>query len=199
MKNGGPSAGLALSALIIALSWGCGGGEGVPPSVAPAVAPAPEAAPAAGAELTWAVPKGWVTETPTSGMRKAQYAIPAAAGEAEGGQCAVFYFGPGQGGDIQSNVDRWATQFTLAGGHPTPAITETMVAGRKVLKVTMEGTYNASTMTGGDAVPKPGTLLLGAIVEGPDSNWFFKCTGPSKTMQAHREEFDALVESVRFR
>ena len=40
--------------------------------------------------------------------------------------------------------------------------------------------------------------LLGAIVEGPDSNWFFKCTGPSKTMQAHRKEFDALVESVRF-
>ena len=72
------------------------------------------------------------------------------------------------------------------------------VGGRKVLKVTMEGTYNASTMTGGDAVPKPGTLLLGAIVEGPDSNWFFKCTGPAKTMQEHRKEFDALVESVRF-
>jgi len=227
MKNGGLSAGLALSAFIIALSWGCGGGEEAPPTVAPTVASAPEtvpsappsgappplvdsrgtpvhasseggSAPAAGAELTWAVPKGWVTETPSSGMRKAQYAIPAAAGDAEGGQCAVFYFGPGQGGDIQSNVDRWATQFTGAGGHPTPAITETMVAGRKVLKVTMEGTYNASTMMGGDAVPKPGTLLLGAIVEGPDSNWFFKCTGPSKTMQAHRKEFDALVESARF-
>ena len=143
------------------------------------------------------MPAGWATETPSSEMRKAQYAIPAAAGDAEGGQCAVFYFGPGQGGDIQSNVDRWATQFTGAGGHPTPAITETMVGGRKVLKVTMEGTYNASTMTGGDAVPKPGTLLLGAIVEGPDSNWFFKCTGPAKTMQEHRKEFDALVESVR--
>lgn len=218
MKNGGLSAGLALSALIVALSLGCGpGGE------APTVAPPPEAAPsgtappqagsrgvpahglpqesaapAAGAELAWTVPAGWATETPSSEMRKAQYAIPAAAGDAEGGQCAVFYFGPGQGGDIRSNVDRWATQFTGAGGHPTPVITETMVGGRKVLKVTMEGTYNASTMTGGDAVPKPGTLLLGAIVEGPDSNWFFKCTGPAKTMQEHRKEFDALVESVRF-
>ena len=218
MKKGGPFAGLALWALVIALSWGCGP-KGEAPTVAPPPGAAPSgttrrrsipgasrrtprggtSAPAAGAELAWDVPGGWVTETPSSEMRKAQYAIPAAAGDAEGGQCAVFYFGPGQGGDIQSNVDRWATQFTGAGGHPTPAITETMVAGRKVLKVTMEGTYNASTMTGGDAVPKPGTLLLGAIVEGPDSNWFFKCTGPSKTMQAHRKEFDALVESVRFR
>ncbi len=217
MKNADPSAVLALSALIVALSWGCGpGGE------APTVAPPPEAAPSgatpppvdsrgipahalpgegaapAVVEMTWAVPAGWVTEAPSSEMRKAQYALPAAEGDAEGGQCAVFNFGPGQGGDIQSNVDRWAIQFTGPGGHLTPAIAETMVAGRKVLKVTMEGTFNASTMTGGDAAAKPGTLLLGAIVEGPDSNWFFKCTGPSKTMQAHRKEFDALVESVRF-
>ena len=160
MKMGGPSAGLAVSAFILALSLGCSGGGDVPPSVAPTVASAPESAPPAppsappsgaslplvdsrgepaqapaggesmaGAELTWTVPGGWATETPSSGMRRAQYAIPAAAGDAEGGQCAVFYFGPGQGGDIQSNVDRWATQFTSAGGHPTPAITEMSVAG----------------------------------------------------------------------
>ncbi len=217
MKKGGPSTGLALSALVIALSWGCG-----PAGQSPTVAPPPETAssgtipapaesqgvpahmvpegsatPAAGAEMTWTVPEGWVNEVPSSDMRKAQYAIPAAAGDAEGGQCAVFYFGPGQGGDARSNVNRWAVQFTGPGGHPTPTITDTTVADGKVLKVTMEGTYNASTMTGGDAVPKPGTLLLGAIVEGPDSNWFFKCTGPAKTMREHQKEFDALVESVR--
>ena len=218
--DGGLLSGLALSTLIIALTLGCGGGGEAPQPAAPTAASAPASAPsgdlplvdsrgdtmpaAAGGEsgagsdeLTWTVPAGWVTETPSSGMRRAQYALPAAAGDPEGGECAVFYFGPGQGGDIQSNVDRWAAQFTGTGGHPTPDLTETMVAGRKVLKVTMEGTYNASTMMGGDAVPKPGSLLLGAIVEGPAGNWFFKCTGPKKTMLAQGQEFESLIQSVR--
>jgi hypothetical protein len=131
-------------------------------------------------------------------MRKAQYALPAAAGDPEGGQCAVFYFGPGQGGDIQANIDRWASQLTDAsGGHPTPTVAESNVGGRKVLKVSMEGTYTNSPMMGGDSAPKPGTLLLGAIVEGADANWFFKCTGPKKTMESRRQEFDSLIASVR--
>jgi len=225
MDNRCRAAGLALSVLIVAISPGCGG-QDAPPISTPTVTSTPQTAPGAppsgsqpplvdsrgnavpaapgaesgaseGEEMVWTVPKGWVTETPTSNMRKAQYAIPAAAGDSEGGQCAVFYFGPGQGGDIRSNVDRWASQFSGTGGHPTPAIAESTVAGRKVLKVTMEGTYNPSTMMGGEAAPKPGTLLLGAIVEGPAGNWFFKCTGPKKTMQAHQKEFDALVGSVR--
>jgi len=159
----------------------------------------PPAAPAeAGGGLTWTVPASWIEEPPASSMRKAQYSLPAAPGDPEPGQCAVFYFGVGQGGDIQGNVDRWAAQFAdAAGGHPAPKVTEGTVAGRKVMKVTTEGTYTPSPMMGGDLTPRPGQMLLGAIVEGPDSNWFFKCTGPKKTVQMHRKEFDALIDSVR--
>ena len=159
----------------------------------------PPAAPAeAGGNLTWTVPASWIEEPPASSMRKAQYSLPAAPGDPEPGQCAVFYFGVGQGGDIQGNVDRWAAQFAdAAGGHPAPKVTEGTVAGRKVMKVTTEGTYTPSPMMGGDLTPRPGQMLLGAIVEGPDSNWFFKCTGPKKTVQLHRKEFDALIDSVR--
>jgi len=161
----------------------------------------PSAAPAeAGGSLTWTVPASWIEEPPASSMRKAQYSLPAAPGDPEPGQCAVFYFGVGQGGDIQGNVDRWAAQFAdAAGGHPAPKVTEGSVAGRKVMKVTTEGTYTPSPMMGGDMTPKPGQMLLGAIVEGADSNWFFKCTGPKKTVQMHRKEFDALIDSVRTR
>jgi len=159
----------------------------------------PSAAPAeAGGGLTWTVPPSWNEEPPASSMRKAQYSLPAAPGDPEPGQCAVFYFGVGQGGDIQGNVDRWAAQFVdPAGGHPSPVVTEGTVSGRKVMKVTTEGTYTPSPMMGGDMTPKPGQMLLGAIVEGSDSNWFFKCTGPKKTVLLHRKEFDALIESVR--
>jgi hypothetical protein len=177
-----------------------------PPLVDSRGNPAPSGGGAAGApgesgaaarELAWTAPSEWVPVTPSSTMRKAQYSLPAAAGDKEGGECAVFYFGPGQGGDVQSNIDRWASQLTTeAGAHATPQQVATQVAGMKVLKVSMEGTYAPSPMMGGDTTPKPGTLLLGAIVEGSDANWFFKCTGPRKTMQSHRKEFDALIDSV---
>jgi hypothetical protein len=208
--------GLAIAGLAGFLGAGCGGREEAPskeaaPVAAPATVPplvdsrgrqapvSPDAggAPSREGELTWTTPQGWVTEAPASSMRKAQYALPRASGDSEDGQCAVFYFGPGQGGDVGANVDRWASQFTTpSGGHPKPLVTEGTVAGRKVLKVMMEGTYAPSPMMGGSAEPKSGTLLLGAIVEGPDANWFFKCTGPKKTMESRRKEFDALIGSI---
>ncbi len=147
--------------------------------------------------LVWTDPPGWTVEPPSSSMRKAQYSVPAAAGDPEPGQCAVFYFGAGQGGDVKANVDRWAAQFADAsGGHPVPQISEGRVAGLKVMRVSAEGTYTPSPMMGGDGTPKPGQMLLGAIVEGADANWFFKCTGPKKTMEASRPAFESLVESI---
>ena len=53
--------------------------------------------------LTWTPPSDWVAETPSSSMRRAQYRIAGPGGPAE---CAVFYFGPGQGGDAKANAAR---------------------------------------------------------------------------------------------
>jgi len=191
------------------LGWfGCGGGKeyGTLPQSpsgsdhpgaadsAPAVAsPHPEE----GGELHWTMPPGWKEETPSSSMRRAQYALPRVPGDPRDGECAVFYFGPGQGGDARANVERWASQFSDdSGGSPSPAVAESTVAGLKVTKISVGGTYHPSRMMGGAAEPQPGSLLLGAIVEGPDSNWFFKCTGPQKTMESHRQAFDQMVDSV---
>jgi hypothetical protein len=131
-------------------------------------------------------------------MRRAQYSLPRAEGDERDGECAVFYFGPGQGGAIQANVDRWAAQFVSEQGGPvTPQVVETSPGGLRILNVSIEGTYNPSPMAGGSGVPQSGTLLLGAIVEGPDANWFFKCTGPKNTMEGHEKGFGSLVESLR--
>jgi hypothetical protein len=134
-------------------------------------------------------------------MRWAQYALPPAGADTEEGECVVFYFGPGQGGDPQSNAERWASMFQDAAGQPpAPLLEQSEVGGRSVMKVFVEGTYAPAPMMGGEAAPpKPGYKLLGAIVEGPDANWFFKCTGPLVTMDAHRKAFDALIASIRAR
>jgi len=168
-----------------------------PPAGAPALPPVPEGSGKGANALAWKVPEGWITEQPSSPMRRAQYRVPGKAGD---GECAVFYFGPGQGGDPASNAARWAEQFTLADGSPaqnTMKTSELEVGGQKVLMVEVAGTYKGGmTMTMAPAVAKPGYRLLGAIAPGPDANWYFKFTGPDATINAQRSAFVSMVKSL---
>jgi hypothetical protein len=150
------------------------------------------------AALSWTAPAGWVAETPSTAMRKAQYRVPGAAGDAE---CVVFYFGPGEGGDALTNVQRWATQFTLADGRPGSAgmkVDTRKVGDIDVLVVEVGGTYQGGfRMQQPTEAPKPGQRLLAAIAEGPDSNWFFKLIGPEATVENQRAAFENLVGSLK--
>ena len=130
-------------------------------------------------------------------MRRAQYRITGPGGPAE---CVVFYFGPGQGGDAKSNAARWASQFRRADGSPVGDAVKTReikVGDIAVVLVEVAGTF-ASGMPGGPPGPeKPNHMLLGAIAQGPDANWFFRATGPRATIEAQRAAFDGLVRSLK--
>ena len=156
---------------------------------------APSAAPAAGdSRLQWSTPEGWVEVQPSSSMRIAQYRVPGSGGDAE---CVVFYFGPGQGGDPMANAVRWAGQFSQADGRNSTDVMTTdsqTIGDRSVLTVEVTGTYT-NPMT--DNVARPDQMLLGAIVEGPDANWFFKLTGPESTVSSERAAFEKLIGSVK--
>ncbi len=151
-----------------------------------------------GAPLTWTVPTGWTEQTPTSSMRRAQYRVAGTAGAAE---CVVFYFGPGQGGDAKSNAERWASQFSPADGRSSEAAMKTSslaVGDIQVLLVEVTGTYAGGMAMGGAApAEQPNSMLLGAIAEGPDANWFFKLTGPEATVRAQRAAFEQMIRSLR--
>jgi hypothetical protein len=130
-------------------------------------------------------------------MRKAQYSVTGEAGKAE---FVVFYFGPGQGGNARANVERWAGQFTQPDGRPSQEVmktSQTDVNGIPVTLVEIKGTYQSSPMMGGSIDPKPGHMLLAAIAEGPDANWFFRLTGPEATVESNREVFDSVIGSLR--
>jgi hypothetical protein len=159
-----------------------------------ALAPAafPAAVGAAGG-IQWTVPTRW-TSGGGSTMRVDTYTVPAAKG-AEPGECAVFFFGSGQGGGIDDNVARWGKQFE---GAPAPKRATATVAGMRVTRAEVAGTYLAP---GGPMMQstgkRTGYRLLGAIVEAPEGNVFFKLTGPAATVGAAKADFDALVASFR--
>jgi hypothetical protein len=144
------------------------------------------------AGVRWAVPKGWSAQ-PTRPMRVATYNIPASPGSAAG-ECAVFYFGRGQGGNIEDNLSRWMQQFEKAG---KPRRSERRVREFRVHTIDLSGTYLAPS--GPMMQPQgklPGYRLLGAIVETPQGNVFFKSTGPATTMERARGDFDRMIDSI---
>src|SRR5215831_15585488 len=94
------------------------------------------------AGLKWTPPPGWKS-TGTTSMRAATYPVAAAPGDKEGGECAVYYFGPGQGGSIQANLERWEGQFQGPGGKPAFATTSKItVHGLPVTMIDVSGRYS---------------------------------------------------------
>ena len=147
--------------------------------------------------LTWTAPKAWSVAPSASSMRVVTYRVPAAAGDAEGGEVAVFFFGPGQGGGTQANVDRWIAQFKPEKGSAGPGKPVAMKVGAiPVTIVTTEGTYS-SGMPGGAMTPKPGWALRGGIAEGPEGPVFFKMVGPKKTVLGAAGAFDGLLKTLK--
>jgi hypothetical protein len=131
-------------------------------------------------------------------MRAAEYRVPragAGAGPdpAADAECTVITFGKGMGGSVDDNIDRWVKQLD---GASAPVRTTRTVHGMQVTRVEATGTYLGMQMPGAPASPpRPGSRLIGAIVEAPGGSWYFKLTGPDATVKAAAAEFDALVDS----
>jgi hypothetical protein len=142
------------------------------------------------ADIAWDVPAAWERMENPSPMRKATYKIPKAAGDAEDGDMSVSQ----AGGGLEANVKRWEQQFTDRAGETK---TETKKVGDlEVTIVEVKGTF-ASGMPGMPATePKKSWALLGAIVN-TKTPYFFKLTGPEKTVTGARADFDKLVGSFR--
>jgi hypothetical protein len=147
-----------------------------------------------GAGIQWTVPSTWKADAERP-MRLATYTVPAAPGDSEAGECGAYYFGQGQGGGVQANMDRWIGQFQSKEAAKRDQRT---VHGLKITTVDVSGAYSGmgGPMAKGATAPKPNYRLLGAIVEGPQGSIFFKFTGPAKTVAQNQAAFDKLLASL---
>jgi hypothetical protein len=144
------------------------------------------------------VPAEWTEQTPSSSMRKAQYAVPKIAGDGEDGELAVFYFGPGQGGSVEANIERWIGQISQPDGSSSKDKAKTNkkeIGGMPVTLVDVSGTYSAGMMS--NAPPRQGYRMLAAVAETTEGPWFFKLTGPEKTIAKWSSGFDQFITSFK--
>jgi hypothetical protein len=157
----------------------------------------------AAGELRSKVPEGWTAEKPTSDMRVAQYKLPKAAGDSEDALLVVYYFGQGQGGSAQANIDRWINQIQQPDGRPSKerAKTETMtVNGLQVSTVDVAGNY-AGGMSPDSAPANNKSIyrLRAAVIDTPKGSYFVKLTGPEKTISRWEQAYNDYVKSFEFK
>lgn len=161
------------------------------------------ASPSATGTLSFKAPDGWVVEKPTSSMRTAQYKLPKAAGDTDDASLVLYYFGQGQGGATQANIDRWIGQMHQPDGTDSKerAKSETFtVNGLKVTMVDVVGTYSAEMSPGsGDFASKPNYRLRAAVVETPKGSYFAKLAGPEKTVAHWDQAFRDYLNSFEFK
>jgi hypothetical protein len=131
--------------------------------------------------------------TPPGGMRAAQLEYTGADGKMA--EAIFYYFGQGQGGGTQANVDRWLNAFEEPKDKINSKVEKKKVGSGEITYVEAEGTYK-SGMPGGPTTPKPGTKLLGAIVESANGNVYVRMTGPIATVKSADADFRKMIESA---
>jgi hypothetical protein len=139
--------------------------------------------------LEWKAPPRWQLVPNTSTMRLATYRVPHAPGDAVDAELAITR----AGGSADANAERWIHQFDEA-GQKTSKRTTRSVGLAEVAIVEARGAYSGGM--GKEGSSQPGWALIGAIVPSPGMPYFFKLTGPAKSVFAARGEFDALIGSL---
>lgn len=165
--------------------------ETAAPKTAP-VAPAP-AAPKLG--IDWDVPEGWKEDLRPRMMRAATYNTPGSGGPAE---VSVFYFGVGQGGDVEANIERWVGQFQNVSKESVKR-SESATNGLKRFRVSIAKGDFSSGMPGQTQGVQSNWGMEGAIVETPSGSYYFKMFGPAASVQEQISSFEALLDSIKIK
>jgi hypothetical protein len=142
---------------------------------------------------SFTAPAKWKSTPTASRMRAAQFTVPGKA-KADAAECVFFYFGPGQAGGAQANLQRWVQQFAA---DPKPVIkTEEAKHGETpVVYLFAEGTFMSGPPFGGAKVPKKDYGMAAAVLGTKPGYIFVKMTGPNATVEAARADFKKMIES----
>lgn len=148
-------------------------------------------------EFTFKFGKPWIRQQPVSSMRAGQLLYEQKDENLTDIELVIFFFGAGGGGGVQANIDRWLGQFE---GTPESKTEEKEMGGKKVVLLTAKGTFldtapGAGPFSGGPKTAKPDYTMLAAILPSEQGAVFLKLTGPDKSVEAMKEDFDKFVAS----
>ena len=138
--------------------------------------------------LAWRAPERWQSVPNTNAMRLATYRVPGAPGDDDAELSVVQ-----AGGSVSANAARWMGQFDEASRSAAKVATR-KVGVLDVTVVEVQGNYAGGM--GMDRSSRSGWAMRGAIVPTAGMPFFFKLTGPVRSVSAASAEFDVLIGSL---
>jgi hypothetical protein len=144
-------------------------------------------------KITLSAPEGWNRREPSSNFVLAEFYLPGAGDSAKDGRLTVS----AAGGDIESNIERWRSQF---GGKPDKESRRSIEAGGfEVTLVDFSGEFSDQRGPFAPVSKQPGARMLAAIIPVEGELFFVKAVGPAETVSAHEDKILAFVDSVKKR
>jgi hypothetical protein len=150
--------------------------------------------------LTSSVPTAW-KELPPTQMRFKQFTVPRVEPDKTDAELVVFFFGPGGGGDVQANLDRWKGMFVPPEGKTIDAVSKTQtfkVSGVEVTTVDVRGTYKykPAPMAPNEEL-RPGHRMIAVVFASPQGPYFMRFVGPEKTIDKNKKDFDKFLKGFK--
>jgi hypothetical protein len=134
----------------------------------------------------WSVPAGWEKVPFNHHLQHAAFSV--GAGDKAVKITASYLFPDRPGArDLKANVNRWRRQLGLdpvTGPELTTLVTAVQESNLTMQRVSLTG--------------ESGQRILGLIVPRADRLWFYKMTGASEAVDAHKDEFEAFVRSAKY-
>jgi hypothetical protein len=155
------------------------------------------------ATLKFDAPAGWVSKTPSSTMRVAEWTLPAPSKTGEDATLTLYFFGAAMGGNAQANIDRWVGQMAQPDGKPSKDVAkismQTNPNGLKTTTVDVSGTYVAEVTPGSaEHFNKAGWRQIAVLVETPGGPYFVKAVGPSDAIAKWEATIKDFLNSIKY-
>ncbi|TAK11353.1 MAG: hypothetical protein EPO35_12515 [Acidobacteria bacterium] len=155
------------------------------------------------ASIKYTAPAGWVSRTPASTARLAEWNLPKAGADTEDGLVTLYFFGANMGGNAQANIDRWIGQMSQPDGKASKDVAKTSagmtISGLRISSVDVTGTYVAEVTPGSaEHYNKSGWRQIAALIETPGGPHFVKVIGPAATIAKWEATVTTFIRSISY-
>jgi hypothetical protein len=144
-------------------------------------------------------PADWKQETPSSSMRMAQFKLPAAEGDKDGAELAVFKMVAS--GSVDQNLDRQRAKFLPAQGKDKVEETKDKlkVGAIDATCLDLTGTYKKKESPMAEKfTPVPGQRQLYVLFDSKEGDsYYLVLLGPEKTVAKHKQAFEEWLKNFK--
>jgi hypothetical protein len=140
--------------------------------------------------LSSIAPAAWVKQTPKPSPfvpRLAQFSLPKVKADKEDAELVVY---KGIGGSAEDNINRWKAQFKPPEGKTIDDISTVQkikIAGHAATVLDIQGTFGE----------RPEYRMIAIQFQGPENVYHIKLTGPARTIEQHKKDFDAWYRGFK--